>query len=242
MLKAQSTIKPLHSSCPHTCWVRQVLTIAINNVAQKEEASMKMLLVLGVRNPQSTVCEVGAFVFRIKHKSLIIFLFLTWYCFCIHLYVTICMKLDPSMHIGLHLVFFGKTGVTDGNRDLLCSPTVTTAPPMPFLLPWDSGELTELPSPPAKSPASTPPSSNHCFPRLPELLLYLLRHFLPAALAPGAGSSWSHNAHCHRPKHLHAPSAQPDGDGQQQCGAGEWWHQGRRHRHTLRPRRPLSVF
>jgi hypothetical protein len=54
-----------------------VLTIAINNVAQKEEASMKMLLVLGVRNPQSTVCEVGAFVFRIKHKSLIIFLFLT---------------------------------------------------------------------------------------------------------------------------------------------------------------------
>jgi hypothetical protein len=24
----------------------------------------------------------------------------------------ICMKLDPGMHIGLHLVFFGKTGVT----------------------------------------------------------------------------------------------------------------------------------
>jgi hypothetical protein len=24
----------------------------------------------------------------------------------------ICMKLDPRMHIGLHLVFFGKTGVT----------------------------------------------------------------------------------------------------------------------------------
>jgi hypothetical protein len=47
-----------------------------------------------------------------KRKSLIILLFLTWYCFCIHLYVTICMKLDPSMHIGLHLVFFGKTGVT----------------------------------------------------------------------------------------------------------------------------------
>jgi hypothetical protein len=22
------------------------------------------------------------------------------------------MKLDPSMHIGMHLVFFGKTGVT----------------------------------------------------------------------------------------------------------------------------------
>jgi hypothetical protein len=25
------------------------------------------------------------------------------------------MKLDPVMHIGLHLVFFGKTGVTTGN-------------------------------------------------------------------------------------------------------------------------------
>jgi hypothetical protein len=25
---------------------------------------------------------------------------------------TICMKLDPGMHIGLHLVSFGKTGVT----------------------------------------------------------------------------------------------------------------------------------
>jgi hypothetical protein len=49
---------------------------------------------------------------RIKRKSLIIFLFLTWYYFCIHLYVTICMKLDPGMHIGLHLVFFGKIGVT----------------------------------------------------------------------------------------------------------------------------------
>jgi hypothetical protein len=32
-----------------------VLTLAINNVAQNEEAAMKMLLVLGVRKPQSTV-------------------------------------------------------------------------------------------------------------------------------------------------------------------------------------------
>jgi hypothetical protein len=55
----------------------------------------------------------GSFVSKIKRKSLIIFLFLTWYCFCIHLYVTICMKLDPGMHIGLHLVLFGKTSVTD---------------------------------------------------------------------------------------------------------------------------------
>jgi hypothetical protein len=38
---SQSTMKPLHSYFPHTCWVRQVLTLAINNVAQKEEATPK---------------------------------------------------------------------------------------------------------------------------------------------------------------------------------------------------------
>jgi hypothetical protein len=41
MLIAQSTIKPLHSYFPHTCWVWQVLTLAINNVDQKEEATLK---------------------------------------------------------------------------------------------------------------------------------------------------------------------------------------------------------
>jgi hypothetical protein len=41
MVIAQSTIKPLHSYFPHTCWVRQVLTLAINNVAQKEEATVE---------------------------------------------------------------------------------------------------------------------------------------------------------------------------------------------------------
>jgi hypothetical protein len=65
--------------------------------------------VLGIRNPQSSACDVWSLP---KRKSLIISLFHTWYYFCIHLYGTICMKLDPGMHIGLHLVFFGKTGVT----------------------------------------------------------------------------------------------------------------------------------
>jgi hypothetical protein len=54
--------------------------------------------------------------------------------------------------------------VRDSNHDLLCSPTATTAPPRPFLLPQDSGEPAELPSPPAKSPTSAPPSSNRRFP------------------------------------------------------------------------------
>jgi hypothetical protein len=41
-----------------------VLTLAIDNVAQKEKAAMKMLLVLGVRNPQSTACEVWSLRFQ----------------------------------------------------------------------------------------------------------------------------------------------------------------------------------
>jgi trimethylamine:corrinoid methyltransferase-like protein len=41
-----------------------VLTLAINNVAQKEEAAMKMLLELGVRNTQSIACEVWSLHFQ----------------------------------------------------------------------------------------------------------------------------------------------------------------------------------
>jgi hypothetical protein len=35
----------------------------MKNVAQKEEAAMKMLLVLGVRNPQSTAYDVWSLRF-----------------------------------------------------------------------------------------------------------------------------------------------------------------------------------
>jgi hypothetical protein len=31
----------IHTSIPHTCWVRHVLTLAIINVVQKEEAAME---------------------------------------------------------------------------------------------------------------------------------------------------------------------------------------------------------
>jgi hypothetical protein len=66
----------------------------------------------------------GAFVSRIKHKSLIIFLFLTWYCFCYSLMSTMCMKLDPGMHIVMHLVFFGKAGVTGEVLPKFCTYSV----------------------------------------------------------------------------------------------------------------------
>jgi hypothetical protein len=64
MLIAQSTIKPLQFILSNTCFVRQVLTLAINIVAQKEEAAMKMLLVLGVRNPQSIAYDIWSLCFQ----------------------------------------------------------------------------------------------------------------------------------------------------------------------------------
>jgi hypothetical protein len=41
-----------------------VITLAINNVAQKEEAALKMLLELGVRNPQLIACDVWSLRFQ----------------------------------------------------------------------------------------------------------------------------------------------------------------------------------
>jgi hypothetical protein len=64
MLIAQSTIKPLLSFFHPHLLSMTVLTLAINIVAQKEEAAMKMLLELGVRNPQSTACEIWSLRFQ----------------------------------------------------------------------------------------------------------------------------------------------------------------------------------
>jgi hypothetical protein len=58
-----------------------VLTLAINNVAQKEEATLKscedVASAMRTQPPSRLPVMFGAFVFRIKRKSLIIFLFLT---------------------------------------------------------------------------------------------------------------------------------------------------------------------
>jgi hypothetical protein len=75
---------------------------------------LKMVLMLGVRRPQSIACGVGASVFRIElynsDRIVSLFMFLYRYCYCYSLMATICMKLDPGMHIGMHLVCFSKTG------------------------------------------------------------------------------------------------------------------------------------
>jgi hypothetical protein len=73
-----------------------------------------MVLMLGVRSPQSIACGVGASVSRIElynsDRIVSLFMFLYGYCYCYSLMSTICMKLDPGMHIGMHLVCFSKTG------------------------------------------------------------------------------------------------------------------------------------
>jgi hypothetical protein len=66
MLIVQSTIKPLHS-----CLSPHLLSTTSAHPCYKQccsergcyEVAVKMLLVLGVRNPQSTACEVGCFCF-----------------------------------------------------------------------------------------------------------------------------------------------------------------------------------
>jgi hypothetical protein len=72
-----------------------------------------MVLMLGVRSPQSIACGVGASVSRIElynsDRFVSLFMFLYGYCYCYSLMSTICMKLDPGMHIGMHLVCLSKT-------------------------------------------------------------------------------------------------------------------------------------
>jgi hypothetical protein len=123
MLIAQSTIKPLHSYLfPHllsTTGAHPCYKQCCSEGGSYSEVSWRCWWVLGVRNPQSIACDVWSLRFQDKRKSLIIFLFLTWYCFCINLFVTICMKLDPGIYIVMHLVFFGKTGVTSTQWRLL---------------------------------------------------------------------------------------------------------------------------
>jgi hypothetical protein len=63
---------------------------------------------------------------------------------------TICMKIDPSMHIGLHLVFFGKTGVTAGRP----SPVQGPIPPS-----FDLAAIRAIYSPGVESHASSNSSS-----------------------------------------------------------------------------------
>jgi hypothetical protein len=71
------------------------------------------MMMLGVRNTQSITCGVGASVSRIElyNSDRIVSLFMLFYVilYCYSLMSTICMKLDPSMHINMQLFWFSKT-------------------------------------------------------------------------------------------------------------------------------------
>jgi hypothetical protein len=68
---------------------------------------LKMVM-LGVRSPESITCGVGASVSRIEpyNSDRIVSFVYVLYVILLLLFTmsTICMKLDPSMHIGMHLV------------------------------------------------------------------------------------------------------------------------------------------
>jgi hypothetical protein len=71
------------------------------------------MMMLGVRSPQSIACGVGASVSRIElyNSNRFVSLFMLFYVILLLLSLlsTICMKLDPGIHIGMHLVCFSKT-------------------------------------------------------------------------------------------------------------------------------------
>jgi hypothetical protein len=112
-------VKPLHSYFPHTCRVRHVLTLGIYKQCRSERGSCYEVIaedVLSSRRmqpPSRLLVEFGAFVSKIKHKSLISSFFLRDTVFVLtYMSLNICMIKDPSIHIVMHLVSFGKTGVT----------------------------------------------------------------------------------------------------------------------------------
>jgi hypothetical protein len=77
----------------------------LNRCSEKKNKKEKKVydvqkMVLGIRNPQSIACEVWSHCFPgFRCKSLIISLSLRDIVSVIHYDVTICMKLDPGIHI-----------------------------------------------------------------------------------------------------------------------------------------------
>ena len=70
-----------------------------------------------MRNPQSIACEVGSFHFQDKlynSDSLLIILVSLFHDTVTDysLIMSLCMKLDPGIHIVMHSVLFLKPGVT----------------------------------------------------------------------------------------------------------------------------------
>jgi hypothetical protein len=85
--------------------------------------------------------KFGAFAsLGFRCKSLIISFSLRDIVSIIHYDVTICMKLDPGIHIVKHLVFFGKLGVTP-RRFVLSSQGKTLTPRRLIRNKWSDDDI-----------------------------------------------------------------------------------------------------
>jgi hypothetical protein len=130
---SQSAFPCFWPSChiiPNTCWVPtiSVLTLVIIAAQRRKwcEVFWRWCWVLGLRNPRSIACEVWSLRFQDKlynsdnlYSLLILF---SWYCCWLFTdEVTICMELDPGIHIVMHSVLFLKPGVTEVVSEL-CRP------------------------------------------------------------------------------------------------------------------------
>jgi hypothetical protein len=130
---SQSAFPWFWPSChiiPNTCWVPtiSVLTLVIIAAQRRKwcEVFWRWCWVLGLRNPRSIACEVWSLRFQDKlynsdnlYSLLILF---SWYCCWLFTdEVTICMELDPGIHIVMHSVLFLKPGVTEVVSEL-CRP------------------------------------------------------------------------------------------------------------------------
>jgi hypothetical protein len=99
----------------------------------------------GVRSPEDGArrtqpssrlpVKFGAFASPgFRYKSLIISLSLRDIVSIIYYDATICMKLDPDIHIVKHLVFFGKSGMTPNNANSVSWLYGTKFPPTLVLI------------------------------------------------------------------------------------------------------------
>ena len=88
--------------------------------AQKRKSKwsiLKMMLSTRLAQPQPIACEDWSLYFQDKlHNSdslIVVLILFSWYCYWLFTYnASICMKLDPDIHIVMHLVLSLKPGVT----------------------------------------------------------------------------------------------------------------------------------
>ena len=117
--KLKDGFKSLSGYFLWSCWVPTISVLTLAYCCSEGESCGEVFLrccwVLGVRNPRSIACEVWSLRFQDKlynSDNLLIIAFM-WYYYKLFTYdVSICMKLDPGIHIAMHSVLSLKPGDT----------------------------------------------------------------------------------------------------------------------------------